>query len=62
MSELKEQHKRFEEVITENGLCIVRCVFCPLKEKCEDPNRNYDFEHTCEETLWHYIQTGEFLK
>lgn len=62
MSELKEQRKRFEEVITENGLCIIKCENCPLKEKCEDPNRDYDFEYTCEETLWHYIQTGEFLK
>ena len=60
MSELKEQYKRFEEVIQDNGFCMVRCPYCPLQEKCQSCEN--EFEHTCEETLWHYIQTGEFLK
>ena len=58
---LKEQYKRFKEVTTVDGICIIKCDNCPLKEKCENLEREYDFEYTCEETLWHYIQTGEFL-
>ena len=56
---MEEQYKRFCEIVQENGFCTIRCPYCPLQDKCQ--NCENEFDHTCEETLWHYIQTGEFL-
>lgn len=55
MSNEKEQFQRFSEL----PFSDISCVRCPLSKKCEtSPNLT---EHTCEETLWHYVKTGEFL-
>ena len=55
MSNEKEQFQRFSELF--NG--GIPCVHCPLDKQCHnDPNVA---EHTCEETLWHWVKTGRFL-
>lgn len=57
MSNEKEQFARFSKIV-EN----TRCEYCPIQDKCHDDNTTTeDIQHTCEETLWHYVKTGEFL-
>ena len=57
MSNEQEQFIRFSEIV-ENQ----RCENCPLKDKCHNESLTTDdFQHSCEETLWHYVKTGEFL-
>lgn len=57
MSNEKEQFARFSEIVKDQ-----RCENCPVNDKCHDEELNpKDFQHTCEETLWHYVKTGEFL-
>ena len=60
MSNEKEQFQRFERIISDYILTLENCDKCPLKDKCHDEQAPLA-EHTCEETLWHYIRTGEFL-
>ena len=58
MSNEKEQFDRFCQVISMN----LYCENCPIKEKCHDEGvTTENINHTCEETIWHYIKTGEFL-
>lgn len=53
----KEQFIRFSEIVKNQ-----RCENCPITEKCHDENTTTNgFQYTCEETLWHYVKTGEFL-
>lgn len=55
MSNEKDQFQRFSELF--NG--GIPCVHCPLDKQCHNsPNLA---EHTCEETLWHWVKTGQFL-
>lgn len=57
MSNEKEMFERFCEIV--KG---IRCENCPVKEKCHDESTaTEDFQHTCEETVWHYVKTGTFL-
>lgn len=61
-SEQKEQYERFEQVISPYINSAQSCKNCPIQEKCwAETTTTEDIQHTCEETLWHYIQTGEFL-
>ena len=69
MSNEKEQFERFENLIERAfGKSGVRCVDCPIRQECETEmaqiknDKDLDKCPTCEETLWHYIKTGEFLK
>jgi len=57
------QFKRFQAIIDPKSIDIpiFKCEECPLNDKCHDEKRIDDFEHTCIEAIWHYIQTGEFL-
>ena len=53
----REQFIRFSEIVKDQ-----RCGTCPITEKCHsESTTTADIQHTCEETLWHYIKTGEFL-
>ena len=57
MSNEKEQFIRFSQLVTHQ-----QCNNCPIKEKCHDENTTTeDIQHTCKETLWHYVKTGAFL-
>ena len=57
MSNEKEMFARFAEIVS--GL---RCAWCPVTDKCHDESTaTEDIQHTCEETLWHYVKTGGFL-
>ena len=59
-SEQKAQFERFETIaqaLTYDCLCNG----CPVKEQCYAIDDD-SYEHSCEEALWHYIMTGEFLK
>lgn len=60
MSNEREQFQRFQMVISPYILFTPNCELCPLKQKCHAPDAPL-VEHTCEETLWHYIKTGDFL-
>lgn len=60
VSELKEQQQRFEEIMS--ALVNFPCDKCPAKNICYSENATTeDIHYTCEETLWHYIKTGEIL-
>lgn len=57
MSNEKEQFFRFCELVKNQ-----QCEDCPINKKCHDENTTTeDIQHTCEETLWHYVKTGSFL-
>ena len=57
MSNEKEQFFRFCELVKNQ-----RCEYCPVNKKCHDESTTTEnFQHTCEETLWYYIKTGDFL-
>lgn len=57
MSNEKEQFARFSEIAGGQ-----RCGTCPVRDKCHEEELDpEDIQHTCEETLWHYVKTGEFL-
>ena len=60
---MNEQYQRFYELIDTLNL---HCDVCPLQEKCAKEQETLSIEEaenqpTCEETLLHYILTGEFL-
>lgn len=60
VSELKEQQQRFEEIMS--ALPNYPCDKCPANDVCHSENTTTeDVHYTCEETLWHYIKTGEIL-
>ena len=57
MSNEKEQFARFSELVKD-----ITCGHCPVYDECHDENiTTEDIQHTCEETLWHYVKTGGFL-
>ena len=64
----REQIQRFENLLIEFCGYNRPCCKCPVQRKCEESMKDVTTEeelnncHTCEETLWHYIKTGEFLK
>ena len=70
VSNEREQIQRFENLILEfcGGVYNIPCHKCPIQKQCEESMKDVKTEdelnncHTCEETLWHYIKTGEFLK
>lgn len=58
-SELKEQKQRFEDLMR---WVVVHCDNCPAKEVCySEDTIAAEVTVTCEDTWWHYIQTGEIL-
>ena len=59
-SELKEQKQRFEDLLRWVEL---PCTICPAKEVCYPKGiaTTAEVTVTCEDTWWHYIQTGEIL-
>ena len=58
-SELKEQKQRFEDLMR---WVVVHCENCPAKEVCYSKDTTTaEVTVTCEDTWWHYIQTGEIL-
>lgn len=71
ISEKREQFRRFKYLINEGiGYTGFPCKVCPVHEQCnaqmEDciatnkfPNDNIP---TCEETIFHWMMTGEFLE
>ena len=65
----REQVQRFETLVLEffGGAHRIPCYKCPMYKQCQESMQDVKTEeelnkcHTCEETLWHYIKTGEFL-
>ena len=69
MSNEREQFERFESLIENTfGVKGIPCSKCPIRQECETEMANVKNEKdldkcpTCEETLWHYVKTGELLK
>ena len=59
MSNEKEQYERFESLLQHINF---PCEKCPANEVCHsESTTTEDIQYTCEETLWHYIQTGRIL-
>lgn len=70
ISEKREQLKRFEYLINEGiGHTGFPCKACPVREQCNNqmadciankiPTNDIP---TCEETIFHWMMTGEFLE
>lgn len=55
----QEQRKRFDEVVAH-----MKCDFCPVQKECYASTENMSVDEispSCEDTLFHYVMTGEFL-
>lgn len=68
VSEKREQLKRFEYLINEGmGYRGFPCKACPVREQCETEmatvtdDKMLDDCPTCEETVFHWMMTGQFL-
>ena len=69
VSEKREQLRRFEYLIDEGiGIQGFPCAKCPVREQCHaqmdaiTDNKMLDDCPTCEETIFHWMMTGEFLE
>lgn len=69
ISEKREQLRRFEYLINEGiGYTGFPCKACPVREKCEaqmatvTDDKMLDDCSTCEETIFHWMMTGQFLE
>lgn len=69
VSEKREQLNRFTHLIIEGiGIEGLPCAKCPVREKCEahmatiTDAKMLDDIPTCEETIFHWIMTGNFLE
>lgn len=69
VSEKREQLRRFEYLIDEGiGIQGFPCAKCPVREQCHaqmdaiKDNKMLDDCPTCEETIFHWMMTGEFLE
>lgn len=69
VSEKREQLRRFEYLVDE-GISIngFPCAKCPVREQCHaqmdaiTDSKMLDDCPTCEETIFHWMMTGEFLE
>lgn len=70
VSEKREQLNRFEYLINEGiGIKGFPCAKCPVREKCHAQMKEHIKNNTsiadtptCEETIFHWMMTGEFLE
>ena len=69
ISEKREQLRRFEYLINEGlGYTGFPCKAGPVREKCEaqmatvTDDKMLDDCSTCEETIFHWMMTGQFLE
>jgi hypothetical protein len=69
ISEKREQLNRFEDLINEGiGIKGFPCAKCPVREQCEAQmatvinGKRLEDTPTCEETIFHWMMTGEFLE
>lgn len=69
VSEKREQLRRFEYLMDEGiGLQGFPCAKCPVRTQCHAQanaiadNKMLDDCPTCEETIFHWMMTGEFLE
>lgn len=70
ISEKREQLKRFEYIANEGiGIKGFPCAKCPVHEQCnaqmeEHIKNNVSLVDvpSCEETIFHWMMTGEFLE
>lgn len=69
ISEKREQLNRFEYLINEGiGIKGFPCSKCPVREQCEAQmatvinGKRLEDTPTCEETIFHWMMTGEFLE
>lgn len=55
----EEQRQRFDQVVAH-----MQCDHCPIQKECFDSSNELgsnDIPPSCEDTLYHYVMTGEFL-
>lgn len=55
----QDQKQRFDEIVAH-----MKCEFCPIQKECYDSTKNMrddEISPSCEDTLYHYVMTGNFL-
>lgn len=56
----QDQRQRFDEVVAH-----MKCDFCPIQKECFASTQNMENDEiapSCEDTLFHYVMTGNFLE